>query len=78
MKDDDMKSGATCLVAVLHSKNLYIGNAGDSRAVLCRSGRSLRLSSDHKPLLEGERDRIKKLGGKFVEGFLEFLCKNSK
>ena len=46
---------------------IYCANAGDSRAVLCRSGRSHALSKDHKPENKEEIERIKKAGG-FVTG----------
>ena len=43
---------------------LYTANAGDCRAVLCRDGRALRLSRDHKPELPEERQRIEEAGGR--------------
>ena len=42
---------------------IYVGNAGDSRAVLSRAGQALALSEDHKPALESEAKRIKDGGG---------------
>lgn len=46
---------------------LYCANAGDSRAVLSRAGRAIRLTLDHKPSLPSERERIEKCGG-WLEG----------
>lgn len=43
---------------------LYTAHAGDSRAVLCRQGRPLRLTQDHKPNLPAERARIERVGGR--------------
>jgi protein phosphatase 1G len=43
-----------------------VANAGDSRAVLCRAGRALDLSVDHKPEDETERLRIYAAGGKIT------------
>lgn len=40
-----------------------MANAGDSRSVLCRSGRAIDLSVDHKPEDEGEIKRIRNAGG---------------
>ena len=42
---------------------LYIANAGDSRAVLCRAGTAIPLSLDHKPAQMRERRRILNAGG---------------
>ena len=42
---------------------LYCVNLGDCRTVLCRNGRAVNLSVDHKANLKPEVDRIKKMGG---------------
>ena len=42
---------------------MYVANAGDSRCVLCRAGKAIDLSLDHKPEDEPERQRIEKAGG---------------
>lgn len=39
-------------------EHLVLANAGDCRAVLCRGGRALRLTTDHTPDVPGERTRI--------------------
>jgi protein phosphatase 1G len=44
-----------------------VANAGDSRAVLCRGGRAVALSEDHKPNDDREKDRIVKAGGTIEE-----------
>lgn len=59
-------SGCTAICALLVDNTLYIANAGDSRAVLCRAGRAENLSQDHKPTLPDERQRIYAAGG-YVE-----------
>lgn len=46
---------------------LYVANAGDARGVLCRSGRALRLTYDHKGTDKQEAKRIVDSGG-FVMG----------
>lgn len=38
-------------------------SAGDSRAVLSRSGKAIELTRDHKPLEPAERQRIELCGG---------------
>lgn len=61
-------AGCTANVLILHKNQLYVANAGDSRAVLCDGGRAVELSIDHKPDLPGERDRITKAGGFITDG----------
>lgn len=56
-------SGTTAITAYIEADMLYVGNIGDSRAVLCRSGRALDASTDHKPGRKDERARIEALGG---------------
>ncbi|XP_078670201.1 protein phosphatase 1G-like isoform X2 [Branchiostoma floridae x Branchiostoma belcheri] len=60
-------SGTTAVVALLSQEKLYVGNAGDSRCVLCRAGRAIDMSIDHKPEDDEERDRILKAGGKVTQ-----------
>lgn len=48
--------------------SFYTINLGDSRAVLCRGGHAIPLTSDHKPDRPDERQRIQKAGG-FVGNF---------
>ncbi|KAL3319426.1 hypothetical protein Ciccas_001899 [Cichlidogyrus casuarinus] len=62
-------SGCTACSALfvpdLTTKNvrLFVANVGDSRAVLCRDGKAVDLSCDHKPESPEELARIKKAGG---------------
>jgi protein phosphatase 1G len=57
-------SGCTAVVALLKdNKHLYVANAGDSRCVVCREGRAVDMSVDHKPEDDSERARIEKAGG---------------
>ncbi len=60
--------GAVVVLLLLRILNptsavLYCANAGDSRAVLCRDRRAVRLSRDHKPFDPDEYERIQALGG---------------
>jgi len=47
---------------------LYIANAGDARGVLCRKGRALRLTYDHKGTDKQEAKRITDSGGFVMSG----------
>eukprot|EP01013_Petalomonas_cantuscygni_P006139 TRINITY_DN16_c0_g1_i1.p1 TRINITY_DN16_c0_g1~~TRINITY_DN16_c0_g1_i1.p1 ORF type:complete len:338 (-),score=67.19 TRINITY_DN16_c0_g1_i1:360-1373(-) len=57
-RSPDMPPGASG-----SKRALYVANAGDSRGVLCRGGRAIPLSVDHKPNVETERSRIVAAGG---------------
>jgi protein phosphatase 1G len=51
------------VVAVLKGRELFVANAGDSRAVLGRAGTAVALSEDHKPASTSEKQRITDAGG---------------
>jgi len=44
-------------------RRVVVANCGDSRAVLCRGGKAVELSEDHKPENPGEEARIRRAGG---------------
>lgn len=71
--DDGLAAGcgaATVVAVVVGGSNpsLIVANAGDSRAVLSRSGRAVPLTHDHKPHLPEEAQRIKLAGGAVTNG----------
>ncbi|CAN8071665.1 unnamed protein product [Agarophyton chilense] len=60
--------GATSVTCFLRNvpqlgRVVTTANCGDTRAVLCRGGRAVRLSEDHRPVDKLERKRIEKAGG---------------
>lgn len=61
-------AGCTAIVVAITPTKIYAANAGDSRAVLFRDGKTEPLSEDHKPSLESEKDRILKAGGQIIDG----------
>lgn len=63
-----MGTGCTACVVLVTPQKIYTANAGDSRAVLCRKGLALPLSSDHKPENEGEKKRIQAAGSDIING----------
>ncbi|GLC37793.1 putative protein phosphatase 2C 59 [Pleodorina starrii] len=60
------EDGCTAVTAVVVGQRLLVANVGDSRAVLCRGGKAVALSVDHKPNLKEERSRIESAGGVVV------------
>lgn len=74
--DEDLKndsqyandpSGCTAVTSIITPQNqVYVGNAGDSRAVISIAGIANPMSNDHKPVNKEESERITKAGG-FVE-----------
>lgn len=60
------RTGTTAVLAMLRGSHLVVANTGDSRAVLCRGGHALALTSDQRPDREDERRRIKAAGGQIT------------
>ncbi|KAJ0712351.1 putative protein-serine/threonine phosphatase [Helianthus annuus] len=58
--------GSTAVVAVVTPDKIVVSNCGDSRAVLCRNGVVISLSTDHKPDRPDELKRIKDAGGRVI------------
>ncbi|CAI9302733.1 unnamed protein product [Lactuca saligna] len=58
--------GSTAVVAVVTPDKIVVSNCGDSRAVLCRNGVAIPLSSDHKPDRPDELARIEDAGGRVI------------
>ena len=57
------RSGSTCVAVLITPSHIICANAGDSRAILRRDGRSFPLSFDHKPSNLPEQERISSAGG---------------
>lgn len=55
--------GSTAIMALIKNQRIYIGNIGDSRAVLSHGGEAIALSQDHKPNRPDELKRITEVGG---------------
>ncbi|CAK8566581.1 unnamed protein product [Lathyrus sativus] len=58
--------GSTAVVAVVTPDKIIVSNCGDSRAVLCRNGVAIPLSSDHKPDRPDELLRVEAAGGRVI------------
>ncbi|XP_033643810.1 protein phosphatase 1K, mitochondrial-like [Asterias rubens] len=65
LKDPVMENtGTTATVGLLRNGNeLVVASAGDSRAILCRKGKAMRLTRKHDPEDEAERERIEACNG---------------
>lgn len=59
----DWHPGCTAIAALLVRNKLYVANAGDCRAILCRAGHAIALSRDHVASCLEERDRVVTAGG---------------
>ncbi len=62
---DDSLSGTTAITIFVKGDTLYVGNVGDSRAIIARENdegklRSHPLSVDQTPFRKDERERLKK------------------
>lgn len=64
VKDEDPphSSGSTLLAALLVGKDLWLANAGDSRAVISCKGKAEDLTEDHRPGSTKELVRVKAAG----------------
>ncbi|XP_030420725.1 protein phosphatase 1K, mitochondrial isoform X2 [Gopherus evgoodei] len=59
-----LNAGTTATVALLRDGiELVVASVGDSRALLCRKGKALKLTIDHTPERKDEKERIRKCGG---------------
>ncbi|CAL5362959.1 unnamed protein product [Camellia sinensis] len=54
----DWHPGCTAIVALIVRNKLFVANAGDCRAMLCRAGSAYALSKDHVASCPEERERI--------------------
>ncbi|CAN1828145.1 Probable protein phosphatase 2C 22 [Linum perenne] len=68
--DAELASGTTALAALVVGRLLVVANAGDCRAVLCRRGKAVEMSRDHKPVCIREQERIEACGGYVSDGYL--------
>ena len=60
------KSGSCAIVCLIVDGECYVGNVGDSRAIMSAGSgeRIMYLSRDHRPDDDNERKRIEENGGK--------------
>lgn len=63
--------GSTALVILKRKSSIWIGNVGDTRAVMNDGLDAVQLTNDHKPNEPNEYARITKLGGKVAKAYKE-------
>eukprot|EP01102_Stenamoeba_stenopodia_P011186 TRINITY_DN3421_c0_g1_i10.p1 TRINITY_DN3421_c0_g1~~TRINITY_DN3421_c0_g1_i10.p1 ORF type:complete len:445 (-),score=78.32 TRINITY_DN3421_c0_g1_i10:1230-2564(-) len=62
---DQLEDGSTAVVALVLGTQLFIGNIGDSEAILCRNGKAVCLSILHNPSKNpSEITRVQEAGGR--------------
>lgn len=57
------KSGSTAVGSLVTPTHIFFANCGDSRGVLCRDGKVVFSTQDHKPVNPIEKERIQNAGG---------------
>ncbi|XP_051138640.1 protein kinase and PP2C-like domain-containing protein [Andrographis paniculata] len=62
----DRHPGCTAVAALINKDKVFVANAGDCRAILCRSGNSYTLTRDLVASCPDERERIIRAGGEVV------------
>lgn len=72
---DITNSGTTCVLIILIKDKIISANCGDSRAIMITTKGIYPLSSDHKPDIPAEMNRIIKSGGEVnkSDGNVPFL-----
>jgi len=66
--DNGDKSGSTGVASLIKDGQIYIANTGDSRCIICEDAHVYALSSDHKPSIPFEKERIINSGGQVTQG----------
>jgi serine/threonine protein phosphatase PrpC len=61
--DQSIRCGSTCVLVLIIGAHIFCASVGDSRAVLCRKGKAVNLSLDHKASRPDEVERIKRQQG---------------
>ncbi len=75
IKEQEVPHGTCATVVYLDSslKKGFVANVGDSRAVLCRNGKAIRLTIDHRANDEEEQYRVQDSGGFIFNGRLNSI-----
>lgn len=71
-------SGCTSCVAVIQDNIVYFANCGDSRAIVFCNKKQIQITTDHKPNIPKESERILKAKGQIAEGRIKGIRKLTK
>lgn len=71
MPEISKKCGAAVVSVLIVGNRVFCANVGDSRAVLCRNGKAINLSLDHKTVNPEEAERIRRANGTISCGRVE-------
>eukprot|EP01125_Pyxidicula_operculata_P009717 TRINITY_DN318_c0_g1_i1.p1 TRINITY_DN318_c0_g1~~TRINITY_DN318_c0_g1_i1.p1 ORF type:complete len:1243 (-),score=407.47 TRINITY_DN318_c0_g1_i1:62-3790(-) len=64
LKESGKIGGSTALLVLATTDHIYFANAGDCRAIVCKSkGKAERITNDHRPTQLSELKRIQEQGG---------------
>lgn len=71
--EEERSAGSTATVGLVRSDKIIVANVGDSRAVLCRKGRAMDLTKEHRVYgrsgaVKSETERIEAGGGWVANG----------
>ena len=66
--DIALTCGAVSVSCMIFGNMLYCINVGDARALICRNGKAINLSNDHKATSKKEQKRLKERGGEILAG----------
>lgn len=61
-------AGTTAAIAIIADDKIYTANVGDSRVILVKDQKAIRLSVDHKATFPRERRAVLKRGGSIFQG----------
>ena len=64
----DTDPGTTALIATIFETQVFIGNAGDSRAMISNNGQVKQITIDHEPTRDVELRRIRNAGFVVIDG----------
>ncbi len=62
-KTQPINCGSCAIVVIIKNNKIYSANLGDSKAILCKNGKAIKLSNDHSVNSESECERVIKAGG---------------
>ncbi|KAL9649242.1 hypothetical protein ABK040_004263 [Willaertia magna] len=62
----DGTTASVVYLPFLYSQYLFVGNVGDSKVVLCRDGKPIVLTKDHRPTDPEERRRVRDAGKQII------------